>query len=409
MTVSFQTPHEAQLRVLSEAKRFNVLSNGRRWGKTVLSIRLLKEAITKSYKIGYWTPTYKDLSEVWNDVKYRFHDVIESKNEQLKELRLKTGGRIDFWSMDEPDSGRGRGYHRAIIDEFAKAGKGEEAWKQTISPTLSDYLGDAWFLSTPKGTNGYFYELFNNRDKFDNWASWQLPTWTNPHIPTEAIEEARNQLDPVTFRQEYGAEFTNILNKPFIYSFEPERHIDDSIEFNPNETVYFSFDFNIDPMTCVIAQHGHDWIHVLDEIRLNNSNTHEACEHIMTSKYMDSFKMVTGDASGMSRNTQTKGNVNNYTIIVNSLHINPNSQLIVPSHNPPISESRTLTNSLFANHKRIKIHSRCKYLIEDIMFVQVNDKGEIDKTKDKHKAHLIDGLRYYFNTWHGDFITSKKY
>jgi len=39
-------PHAAQLRVIQEAKRFNVICCGRRWGKTVLGTdRLIHAAL----------------------------------------------------------------------------------------------------------------------------------------------------------------------------------------------------------------------------------------------------------------------------------------------------------------------------------------------------------------------------
>ncbi len=404
--ISLPKPHPAQLQILKEAKRFNILCNGRRWGKTTLAIRLLKPAITHRKKIGYWSPTYKDLAEVWAETKYRLHDIIQKKDEQLKQIVLVTGSIIDFWSMEEPDSGRGRSYHRVILDEFEKAKKGKEAWENTIRPTLTDFIGDMWTLSTPKGINSYFYKMYENRNEFANWMGWQMPTRSNPYIEPSEIDEAKSQLDPIIFRQEYEAEFVSTSDKPFMYAFD-DKHIVNNIVHNPKLTTYFSFDFNVDPITCIVAQHSHteNYIHILDEFRLNDSNTYDLCDRIISSPYGKSFKMVTGDASGMARSTIAKGSINNYTIICQKLGLNPDGQLALPGRNPPIDESRTLCNAIFYNHPSIKVHERCKYLIEDLRFVQVNDKGDIDKNQNAHRSHLMDALRYYLNSFWGNFVT----
>lgn len=398
--VSLPKPHAAQQQILKESKRFNVVCNGRRWGKTTLSTRLVKPSITSGSYIGYWSPTYKDTNEVWKELKHRLLPIIKSKNEQVKQIELITGGLIDFWSMDDPDSGRGRKYHRAIIDEFEKAPKAHEAWQYTIRPTLADYVGDAWMLSTPKGINRPFYDLFYNREKYDNWMSWQMPTSTNPYIPKSEIEEAEKQLDPITFKQEFLAEFVTTADKPYIYCFR-EDHIQ-KCELDTRNTVYLSFDFNVDPITAIAGNIGTNFIHICHEFRLSNSNTYELCAHIKNIIGNCHF-LVTGDATGRSRTVQTKGNFNNYHIIMQELGLS-STQIKVPSKNPPLTESRTLVNSIFARHPDVKIDPSCKYVIDDLRFVQAKEDGSIDKAKDAHMSHLLDTVRYLFSTFKGNFI-----
>lgn len=88
-----------------------------------------------------------------------------------------------------------------------------EAWNGAIRPTLTDYEGDAFFISTPKGMN-YFKALFDNgRDpERGDWASWQLPTTANPRINPAEVEAARLDLPERIFRQEYLAEFVEDAN-----------------------------------------------------------------------------------------------------------------------------------------------------------------------------------------------------
>jgi len=402
--IQLPEPHVSQLDIIENSKRFNIVCCGRRFGKTVLGINRIIDVALQGYPVAWYSPTYKMLNKTWKEIKNILSPIIKQKEEQTKHIELITNGIIDFWSMDNIESSRGQSYKRIICDEVAIVRNFEELWTQAVRPTLTDLRGDAYFLSTPKGINSYFYEMYNYQDKYDNWASWHMPTYANPYIPKEEIDEVKQQLDPIIFKQEYEAEFVSTADKPFLYCFDKDKHISDTIQLNPNETVYLSHDFNVDPCTAIIAQHGGDYIHILDEIRLNNSNIYEVAAHIK-SKYPNCHYLITGDASGFSRTTQTKGNINNYTILLKELNVSQ-EQLRVPRSNPAISESRTLCNAILSNHRSFKIHSKCKYLIEDMMFCQVDDEGQIDKAKNAHQSHLLDCARYYINSFHGYFIRS---
>jgi predicted phage terminase large subunit-like protein len=70
-----------------------------------------------------------------------------------------------------------------------------------------EYRGSAWFLSTPKGDN-YFKALWERGiTDPDHWAAWHMPTATNPYIDATEIEDAKNLLPEVQFRQEFLADF----------------------------------------------------------------------------------------------------------------------------------------------------------------------------------------------------------
>lgn len=208
LTVRLARPHTAQDRVLREARRFNVVVCGRRFGKTELGKERAVRTALDGYPVGWFAPTYKDSAEAWRELKRTLAPVTAQRNETEKRLELLTGGVIEIWTLVDPDSGRGRKYKRVVIDEAAKVAKLEEAWTESIRPTLTDYRGDAWFLSTPKGRN-YFWRLFQYGQTEDGWASWQMPTSANPFIAPDEIEDARRHLPQSAFEQEYMAAFTD--------------------------------------------------------------------------------------------------------------------------------------------------------------------------------------------------------
>ena len=208
------TPHSGQQKLLSEAKRFNVVCCGRRWGKTKLSVRLLVKPAAMGKPVGYFTPTYKLLTETYKEVISRLEPIVKASN-QNQFIELVNGGVVDFWTLENDYAGRGRKYIRAIIDEAAFSKDLFEKWTQAIRPTLTDLKGDAWFFSTPKGKND-FYKLFARGQAGDkDWQSWQMSTYTNPFIDPGEIDDARADLPELAFSQEYLAEFNDNVANPF--------------------------------------------------------------------------------------------------------------------------------------------------------------------------------------------------
>jgi hypothetical protein len=202
-------PHPAQYQVLQESKRFNVLCCGRRWGKTTIAIDRLVRPALRGKPVAWFAPTYKLLSEAWQNLQSALKDITVRQSESEHWLHLIGGGRLECWSLDKPDAGRGRAYARIVIDEAALVADLEQAWQQTISPMLADHQGSAWFLSTPKGIANYFHTLYQDGQdplKVD-WASWQMPTRSNPHIKASEIEIMRGNLTDLAFAQEVEAQF----------------------------------------------------------------------------------------------------------------------------------------------------------------------------------------------------------
>jgi predicted phage terminase large subunit-like protein len=209
LTVHLPRPHPAQREVLATASRFNVLVMGRRWGKTKLALRRLARRALHGEPVGWFAPTYKLLDEVWHEANQRLSPVLRRRDGTAKRLELLGGGTWDFWTLDESDAGRGRKYAEVVIDEAAMVRGLRERWQQAIRPTLTDLLGSAWFLSTPRGLND-FYDLFRQAENREDWMRWQMPTHRNPYISPAELEAARAELPATVYAQEYLAEFVDL-------------------------------------------------------------------------------------------------------------------------------------------------------------------------------------------------------
>lgn len=203
------TPHPGQRKIWEEKKRFNVVTCGRRFGKTTFGSFLAVQKAARGEPVGWFAPNYRLLEEAYTTTKTLLAPLISNASSNPPVLTLRGGGVIEYWTLVDPDAvARGRKYKRAIIDEAAAVRYLERAWTESIRPTLTDLQGDAWFFSTPKGRN-YFYQLWRKSQNTPDWAGWQMPTTVNstiPHLEKE-VETARRDIPEAAFAQEYLAQF----------------------------------------------------------------------------------------------------------------------------------------------------------------------------------------------------------
>lgn len=182
-----------------------MLDCGRRFGKNILLQDLAVEsALARRQPCGWAAPTYRHLLEDWAVLTDTLAPVLVRRNVQEKQIALVGGGLLDFWSLDSPDSIRGRKYGRFIVNEAGIVPNLLDTWNMVIRPTLIDLRGDAYFGGTPKGMNG-FWSLYNAHGP--EWAQWQMSSYTNPHVPAPELDALRLTMSERAFQQEIMAQF----------------------------------------------------------------------------------------------------------------------------------------------------------------------------------------------------------
>ena len=206
VTVKLPTLHPAQQQIRREARRFNVMCCGRRFGKNVLLQDVAIRAALAGQPVGWFAPSYKMQVEDWRAVTERLKSVTKSANASDMRLELVTGGVIQFWSLVNPDTARGRKFKRVVINEAAMVDDLHYTWTAVIRSTLIDLEGDAWFASTPKGLNE-FYRLWVAAGETDHWRRWHYTSRANPHIKPAEIDAIKAELPARVARQEIDAEF----------------------------------------------------------------------------------------------------------------------------------------------------------------------------------------------------------
>lgn len=216
MRIELPEPHINQLPILQCKDRFRIVMCGRRFGKSELSQIEIITAALKGQQVAYITPTY-GLAKTFFD---KLSKVIPfPSNRADLHINFPTGGEIRFFTGERLDNLRGRKFHLMVIDEASFIPNLEDGWLNSMRPTLTDYRGRAFFLSTPKGKN-YFYSLYlKGINKETDWASFKFSTYDNPYIDKTEIDDARIQLPEAVFEQEYMANPAENASNPFGNAF----------------------------------------------------------------------------------------------------------------------------------------------------------------------------------------------
>ncbi len=271
-----------QLKVSSSKSRFRVLVSGRRFGKTYLCItEMMKYATGINKKIWYVAPTFKMAKEiVWSKLKEMLSEFnwIEDINESNMTITIKkTGSKISLKGCDAYDSLRGVGLDFLILDEFADID--EKAWTEVLRASVSDTQGDVLMCGSPKGYGNWSYRMYlKGQDKDKEWDSFQFTTLDGGMVTKDEIEQAKQDIDIRTFRQEFEGTFENYAGSVY-YNFHPvESVVDKQIDWT--KPLHIGMDFNVDPMSACVGQIEKDKIFFLDEVVIYSSNTDEMVEEI---------------------------------------------------------------------------------------------------------------------------------
>ncbi len=380
---------KTQQQVADDQTRFRCVIAGRRYGKTHLSIReLCYHAKEPNKECWYVAPSYKMAKQiVWRKLKNKLQDLnwVKKANETELTLQLRNGSVISLKGADNYDSLRGVGLDFIVLDEFADIDP--EAWYETLRPTLSDKQGRALFIGTPKGIGNWAYEIYQNSIDNANWQSYSFTTIDGGRVPQEEIEAAKQDLDERTFRQEYLATFETFAGRIY-YGFDRAHNIKSWDKPIP-DVVYIGMDFNIDPMSAVIAVREGDQLYVIDEIRLFSSNTQEAVAEIK-SRYGRSKVFVYPDPAGHQRKSSASG-ATDITILSNAGFV-----VKAPRHHTPVRDRINAVNSRLCSSSGIRqlyIDPKCKYTIEGLER-QTYKEGSSQPDKDGGYDHMNDALGY---------------
>lgn len=209
--LSYQ-PREWQRTCHAKKRRFKVLALHRRAGKTELALQqLFREATSPSFYPQrlyiYMAPFLKQAKLIaWSRMKQIAAEIPGTDiNESELTVTVPNGAVIRVFGGDNPDAARGVRLDGCVMDEVAQMKP--EVWNEIVQPALSDRLGWALFIGTPKGIN-MFSELFNKANALPDWWSARYTVYDTDALDPAEVARLQRDMPDNEFRREYLCDFS---------------------------------------------------------------------------------------------------------------------------------------------------------------------------------------------------------
>lgn len=297
-------PHDAQKQIHYNNTRHRILSNGRRWGKTLLGG---KEAETMAFVKNFldqpmqgWIigPEYVDCEKEFRVVYDSFRklgiDQVSTKflnNVESGSMRIHTKWGFDLQcrSARHPESLVGEGLDFVLIVEAGRHHR--RMFTEYVRPALSDKRGWSLMSGVPEIASDtallyWAYERGQASDK-SQWASWRMPSWTNRVVfpggrRDPEILEAEDDLTEDEFRRQYGGEFVERIGR-VMKEWDDELHLVEGLDYNPTMPLYVALDYGYtnDWVWLWIQQDIWGQVYVIGEERWKMMDTEEVCNDIL--------------------------------------------------------------------------------------------------------------------------------
>jgi hypothetical protein len=241
--LSLMPLHDGQIAALRalQPHRYKALRCGRRFGKTDFAKLWIADGLVRGWECAWLAPQHRTWAEVYSELAADLRPLIDRTSKQAAVMRMRTGGRLDFWTLENPIACRGRRYRRVVIDEAAFGKNGDNKiegsmmsiFEKAIKPTLYDYAGEVLVCSNSAGKNpdNFFYNICT--DPQYGFHEYHATTLDNPLLPkrqggesseawlerrTELLAELERDNDPLVYAQEYKAEFVDWSGVAFFSS-----------------------------------------------------------------------------------------------------------------------------------------------------------------------------------------------
>jgi Terminase large subunit, T4likevirus-type, N-terminal len=371
--------------------------------------------------------TLKSMLEILEEkgIAFSYH-----KSQKILTLP-QSNSTILFRSLDRYENLRGPNLAWVGVDELTYCAP--EAW-QILEARVRDPRAkqpQMFAVWTPKGYDWVYRRFISPKDRLPEHEAVIARARENVAILAkhpDFYEQLKSSYDELQYRQEALGEYLNVFAGRVYYAYsDANERID--LRFVPQEGLCWALDFNVDPMTAIIAQSINGRIHVLEEIYLRNSNTVEMCEQFeqRAISYLREYQAVNGgrplpisvygDATGQARSTSSKSD---YDLIKEYFRSRAQFRLKFenPSHNPSVKDRVNSVNAMLksaGDQIRTYVHPSCKELITDFLEVSWKQgpiKYDLDKVSDKKRTHVSDAFGYLvwavapINAFHREVITS---
>ncbi|MFW6164435.1 MAG: phage terminase large subunit, partial [Planctomycetota bacterium] len=348
------------------------------------------------------------------------------------EFHLANGATVLCRSLENVDFLRGIELGWFYLDELRDTRY--EAW-QVVKGRLRSRLADRLegrVTSSPNGFDWIYREFVRKpadpatAEAYRTHEAFFARTADNHHLPPEYVAALVASYDARLAAQELDGRFVNVAAGRVYHAFDRRVHVTADAELDPSQPILWALDFNVTPMTAVIAQwegrgdDGDDMgLRVVDEIWLTNAHTLMMCEAFeqwleesvkgrvsrvkgseadaIRSSALDTGHwtrpplLVFGDAAGGARSTSGRSD---YAIIRS---VFPQAAIRVGASNPPRRDRYNAVNLALrdaAGRVRLRVHPRCGHLIDDLEQLVYQPGTAMPDVADPLAGHIADALGY---------------
>lgn len=403
--------HPEQQRLWHSKARFNVTAASRRGGKTEIEKRKLVLACLNPPSVNRPTfaacaPTRDQAKRIfWDDLKALTpRSMLAGVSETDLSIYFKNGAQLWTVGFDKPQRIEGPPLDGAVVDEMAECKP--RAWESTLRPALST-LGrpPGWcdFIGRPRG-RGFFYKLWSEARTKPGWAAFH---WTaDGLLSPEELESAKRDLDPLTYAQEYEAQFVTFEGRAY-YAYDSIKNVR-SLSYAPARPLILTFDFNVSPgSACVLQEQLVDGDRQLATCAIGEvhvprgSNTPIVCERLAHDwAHHKGPVEVYGDATGGAHKTASTSGSDWDIIRAHFRTSFPQAQFFVPRANPLQRVRVNAVNGRCCNamgERRFFVDpTKAPQLALDMegMALLEGGSGELDET-DLLRGHWSSSVGYY--------------
>lgn len=271
--------------------RWTCIVAHRRAGKTLASVAdLVTRALAtrnENARYAYIAPFYVQAKAIaWDYLKRLSAGVAARVSESELSVELVNGSRIRLYGADNPDALRGIYLDGVCLDEYGDMRPA--VWGEIIRPLLSDRRGWAVFIGTPKGRN-HFHAVHEQSKTEPGWLSVTLRASETGLIPDGELQDARRQMTPEQFAQEFECEF-NVPALGAIYRTELSAARDDKrigrVSYDTRIPVDTAWDLGVGDSTAIwFAQQVGTEIRLIDYYEASGEGLHHYVQALNSRGY----------------------------------------------------------------------------------------------------------------------------
>jgi len=423
--------------VLESNHRYLILFGGRGGSKTnqiilkLLNLSFLDEHIHIVYcrhqKRTLRDTTFQDIVNYIKKSKYKdVFDYSEAYNSSMIFTNKITGHKLVPFGLSDEENTKGISEATHVwIDEVNKCTEDQVTMVNSVLRTPNAKKLQLILSFNPVSQKHWLRKFFFSEDdaykphpRFKDKIYVHHSTYLDneyidheEYLNTLTLNYAgRQSLLNVNVHGLWGSEENK---NPWFYALDSNKHYGvKDIGWNRSEVLYLAFDFNISPMTCVVAQMVPGiYCRIIKSYKIKNCTSREFCK-IIKKDFPGAVLRVTADPAGNARNANYESvSTTGHAILRQYLGIGLN-QMDKPMLNfnrrDAHTELRTFCNTVLQEHPNFSINPNwCADLIADLEMATTEEGSDkLYKTSGDTEfgMHLTDCFIYLLTTYLNSYL-----